>query len=239
VLVHGIGGYSASWLEQYAALKDRFRVIAWDAPGYGGSELRSPAPRADDYARALLALLDHLNVGSVCFVGHSLGAVFVAALCRLRPNLAQRVIFLHPVTGSGKLSDAEREPIRAARINDLNSLGSRGFAEKRGRAIIGSSASPAAVAQAIAVMSSVPEAGYLAAWDAMCAADIFADLAYVRTPVLILCGSEDPVSPPATNEAIAGQLPQAELKIVPKLGHYGTLEMPELVNTSIRQFCSA
>lgn len=239
VLVHGIGGYSASWRPQLDALQDAFRVIAWDAPGYGGSALRSPRPHADDYAAALLALLDRLGIGAAHLVGHSLGAVFVAALCRLRPGLAQRVVFLHPVTGTGSLPPEQRDTVRNGRINDLKSLGMRGFAANRGRAILGSLGSPDALAEAIAVMADVPEAGYLAAWEAMCAADIFPDLGHVRGPALVVCGSADPVSPPATGERIAAALPDATFAVIDGLGHYGSLEVPDQVNRMLRDFLAS
>ena len=38
VLLHGIGGSSESWHRQIGQLKNKFRVVAWDMPGYGGSE---------------------------------------------------------------------------------------------------------------------------------------------------------------------------------------------------------
>ena len=37
VILHGLGGRSESWAPQYDGLADRWRVIGWDAPGYGGS----------------------------------------------------------------------------------------------------------------------------------------------------------------------------------------------------------
>src|SRR5687767_1628716 len=53
VLLHGIGSTSAGWRLQYGPLGERFRVIAWDAPGYGGSApLAGEAPPVEAYARA-------------------------------------------------------------------------------------------------------------------------------------------------------------------------------------------
>ena len=43
VLIHGIGGYSGSWGRQLRTLADSYRVIAWDAPGYGSSTALPPA----------------------------------------------------------------------------------------------------------------------------------------------------------------------------------------------------
>jgi len=40
VFLHGIGSQSVSWLNQLETLKG-YRLIAWDAPGYGGSDFLS------------------------------------------------------------------------------------------------------------------------------------------------------------------------------------------------------
>ena len=60
VLLHGIGSGAASWQAQLEAFSDRYRVVAWDAPGYGESALR-PAT-LDTYSRAVIELLDCLKV---------------------------------------------------------------------------------------------------------------------------------------------------------------------------------
>ena len=39
VFLHGIGGAARAWRGQLAAFSDRYRAIAWDMPGYGGSAL--------------------------------------------------------------------------------------------------------------------------------------------------------------------------------------------------------
>ena len=62
-LLHGIGSQSGSWVRQLEALAPRFRVIAWDAPGYGDSDrLAADSPVAADYADVLEALLDTLGI---------------------------------------------------------------------------------------------------------------------------------------------------------------------------------
>jgi pimeloyl-ACP methyl ester carboxylesterase len=62
VLLHGIGGAAASWEYQITHFAERYRVIAWDMPGYGASQaLEDAAPMVDDYVAALVALLDALG----------------------------------------------------------------------------------------------------------------------------------------------------------------------------------
>jgi pimeloyl-ACP methyl ester carboxylesterase len=54
VLLHGIGSAAASFRYQLEALSARFRVVAWDSPGYGASTpLAIEHPDTSDYAAAL------------------------------------------------------------------------------------------------------------------------------------------------------------------------------------------
>jgi pimeloyl-ACP methyl ester carboxylesterase len=63
VFLHGIGSSSASWLNQFEMLKG-YRLIAWDAPGYGDSDfLKNEQPKAGDYADALHAFLEPASQG--------------------------------------------------------------------------------------------------------------------------------------------------------------------------------
>jgi len=49
VLLHGIGSNAGSWCNQLVTLSDQFRVLAWDAPGYGESTpLDELQPQARD-----------------------------------------------------------------------------------------------------------------------------------------------------------------------------------------------
>src|SRR5437868_226577 len=63
LLLHGIGSAARSWRNQLEQLGTRFRVIAWDAPGYGRSAALAPeTPDAGDYAGALGAFIGALRI---------------------------------------------------------------------------------------------------------------------------------------------------------------------------------
>src|SRR5215471_3453878 len=58
VLLHGVGANSMHWRFQFAGLSDRFRLIAWNAPGYMASDnLVAETPEARDYADAFVDFL--------------------------------------------------------------------------------------------------------------------------------------------------------------------------------------
>lgn len=236
VLVHGIGGHSGSWQHQFAALANDHRVIAWDAPGYGGSD-RLPVERltAEDYAASLAALLRKLNVRRPHLVGHSLGSIMIATACHRDQIDGRTITLLQPVTGSGTLPDSEREPIRLARIADMERLGPEEFAVQRGRTILSQSTSATAAEEAIEVMKVVPKAGYLDAWEMMCRSDIFSVLDSKR-PTMIVCGEDDPVCPPKTARLIADRIPGATYHCLAGVGHYASIEAPERLERVLRDF---
>lgn len=239
VLVHGIGGYSGSWGRQFAAFADRYRVIAWDAPGYGGSTaLSAPHPGIEDYSAALAALLRARDVQAPHLVGHSLGSIMIASLCRSQGVTPRSMTMLQPVLGGGALPEDERRKIHDARAADMRNLGPREFALQRGRTILSKSATPDAVAEAMDVMVKVPEAGYLAAWDMMCRAEL-PPLIEPRHSIMIVCGSDDPVCPPATAQALADKIPGAIYHCLDNVGHYASIEAPERLNPLLRQFITA
>ena len=53
VFLHGIGGAARAWRGQLDSFGDRYRAIAWDMPGYGGS---APLPSV-----SIAALADALQ----------------------------------------------------------------------------------------------------------------------------------------------------------------------------------
>lgn len=62
VLLHGIGSNALSFKSLIKELPDSWRLIAWNAPGYGNSEpLKPDWPIAEDYALALKNFLIDLN----------------------------------------------------------------------------------------------------------------------------------------------------------------------------------
>src|SRR5579863_10381063 len=86
VLLHGIGSSSRSWRRQIQALSRNFKVIAWDAPGYGGSSDPSGHPSMRYYADRLRELLDALGIDRTFLLGHSTGGVVAQEFYRANPQ---------------------------------------------------------------------------------------------------------------------------------------------------------
>ncbi|MEX8503211.1 MAG: alpha/beta fold hydrolase [Leptothrix ochracea] len=88
VLLHGFLCDARCWRPQLTGLSQNRRVVAWDAPGAGGSE-DPPAPfTLVDWSHALAAFLDRIGVERAHFLGLSWGGVLAQVFCQL---YAQRV----------------------------------------------------------------------------------------------------------------------------------------------------
>src|SRR5690349_8886716 len=76
VFLHGIGGAARAWRGQLASFGDRYRAIAWDMPGYGGS---APLDRVSipTLAEALQDFLQEIGARRSLLVGHSIGGMIV------------------------------------------------------------------------------------------------------------------------------------------------------------------
>ncbi len=237
VLLHGIGSGSASWQGQLDGLAAGYRVIAWDAPGYGGSDaLEAETPKVADYAQAVADLLDALDLERVHLVGHSLGAPIAAAFAARHGGRLMSLTLANPTAGYAEAGDEARVGGLERRIRAIDELGPAGMAERRSREVLSPNASEAAVAKVREVMAGLRPAGYKQAARMMHSTDIYGDARAVSVPALVMCGGADRVTPEDLARSIASAIPGAEYQTLDGLGHASYVESPEVFNAPLRAF---
>jgi len=237
VLLHGIGGASASWEYQFTHFAEHYRVIVWDMPGYGASQaLKGAAPTVDDYLAVLVALLDALGETKIHILGQSVAALIAARFAAKYPDRTGSFIFAHGLTGLGGLPAAERDRAREGRLEVFDALGPIRFAHEKGPAIMSPAVSDAACEKAVAIMAQINPTGFRQAVEMLAQADFFADAPHIAAPSLVLCGADDPVAPEALCRSVAAALPNAIFHLLPGVGHYAAVENPSLFNQSLETF---
>jgi len=237
MFVHGLGGGSAAWGDQFEAFSDRYRVIAWDGPGYGRSgDFLTETPMVSDYVDVLARFLDALAVEGAHLVGHSFGGIIVAAYNRRFPARVLSLTLLQAVTGSGGLEPGKLQELNKARRAQVESMAPKDFAEFRARKALAAGASPALVARAAEVSYSVRSRGYLQAYQAMCAANIFDELAGIAAPVLVIAGENDSTAPQENCRSIAKAVPGSRFYTIEGTGHVIYMEAAERLNACLGEF---
>ena len=239
MLLHGIGSAARAFDDQLAGLSDRLRVIAWDAPGYGGSTCLAPeSPRANDYAAALAAMLDALRIPACHLVGHSLGTLIAASFAADHPERVLSLTLASVAAGQARLPAAEREKALAQRLGDVVELGPRRMAEQRGPRLLAPAATPEMLRRVVETMASVRPDGYSHAARMLASGDIKADIPRLPAdmPVQFLYGDGDVITPPARNIDVAALRPTAPVHVVKDAGHTVYLEQPAKFNSIVSDF---
>lgn len=106
LLLHGQPGSSADWTGVSRALRDRFRVIAPDRPGYGATGGR--AMGMAENAAAMAQLLRERGVERAIVAGHSWGAGVAIAMGERHPELVRALVLICPVTPHDRFGLADR-----------------------------------------------------------------------------------------------------------------------------------
>jgi pimeloyl-ACP methyl ester carboxylesterase len=96
LLSSGIGGSLELWSAQLQALGDSLRLIAWDYPGHGLSDMGRRPMDPDDYAAFALALMDALGLDRVVAVGNSLGGAIALRMAGLAPHRIAGLVLASP-----------------------------------------------------------------------------------------------------------------------------------------------
>jgi len=228
VCLHGIGSRGQSWVHLAECLPD-WRVIAWDAPGYGLSDpLAMDAPGRADYAGALLTFMETLSLRHVHLVGHSLGTLIGAAFAADHPDRVKTLTLAACAQGGGQSPQAPLAAMHQARIDDLENLGPNRFAQTRAaRLICNPDANPAMVAEVTAAMTTVTLPGYAQAVRMLAQGDLAADCARVTRPTAVIVGACDIITPPAQSARAHIALPvPGPFITVPDCGHAIPLQAP-------------
>lgn len=234
VFIHGMGGNARNWETQYARFSDRYRVVGWDAPGYGESDdWPTDTPSVADYVATIAALLDALDIGAAHMVGHSFGGTLMPAFQKAHPDRVMSMVLAQPVIGSGPLGPVKQAEIIAARENLLDELGIDAYARQHAPRSVAESADAATIAKGIEVTSWTRPKGHLAQWRAMATADIFAEIGETPCPATVIAGAGDKTASQAVVKRIAAAIAGAYLIELPDVGHMIYLEHPDRFNRAL------
>jgi pimeloyl-ACP methyl ester carboxylesterase len=244
MLLHGIGSNARSFEPLMHALQAHARTVAWDAPGYGQSQaLTIGWPDASDYAATLLRLLDQLEITRCVLLGHSLGALIAARFANDVPGRVAALVLASPALGYG-MNKGDRLPTRvAARMEELDRLGSEKFAAARAPGLLADPAArPDVLALVVRAMAEVRRPGYDQAAGLLACGRLIEDAAKLAVPTAVLVGVQDCITPPENARCVFAALPEAcrrSYREIANAGHAVCQEQPTEVARAIVEFADS
>jgi pimeloyl-ACP methyl ester carboxylesterase len=223
VLLHPGVGDSRIWNDVLPELTSDFRVVRFDARGFG----KSPAPAVEfTLLDDVVAVLDHFGIRQAPMVGCSQGGDSALALAVTRPQRVSALVLLCPgVSGYPWPDDAELN----AELDRAATSGEEAAAEVALRVWAAAGRTPAAVEQ---LQSAVH------AWMTMRGLmrpnpPVFDRLGEIAVPASLLVGSADRAVLIECNRQIASRIPGCELIEIDGVDHLPPLRVPDRVLTMI------
>ncbi|MCM8558388.1 alpha/beta fold hydrolase [Sphingomicrobium sediminis] len=232
LFLHGVGSDKGVWAPQVKHFAERRPAIAADYPGYGQSGLPLEATR-EDFADAMIALLDRLEIERAHICGLSLGGIIAMLMADRAPSRIASLILANTFARHPDGRDIHDNSIEGARR-----FGMSGLARDRVDRLLGDNPPPGLREETIAVMSKIPEAAYRMGARAVWLADLTSVAQKITRPTLVLCGEKDVVTPPELSNALADLIEGAERLDIPEAGHLSNAERPEAFNHAVEQFLS-
>ncbi len=238
VFLHGVGGCGEIWAPQLAHFEKEHRVLAWNAPGYGG------VPALEDatfpaLAEKLAADMEAAGIAQAVIIGHSFGGM-VAQQCVLdHPDRVSGLLLSGTSPAFGNRDGDFQKKFVAARTKPLDE--GRSMAEVAAAvapSLVGANAPQDALDLAIACMSAVPEETYRSVIALLTTFDLRNALPEISGPTLLVAGSEDATARPEMMERMASRIPGAQFKVMTGAGHLAPLEQPAAFNKLIETFLS-
>jgi 3-oxoadipate enol-lactonase len=236
VFLHGIGGAARAWRGQVDSFSHRYRTIAWDMPGYGGS---APLPTVSiaTLADALRDFLQQVGAARPVLVGHSIGGMIVQQLLANSPDLPRAAVLAQTSPAFGKADGDWQKSFIDARVGPLDRGETmRSLAPSLVKDLVGDDPDSGGLEVARDCMAAVPEASYRASMLALLGFDQRDALRKIAVPTLVLSGSKDKNAPAPMMAKMASYIPFAKYVEIGGAGHLVNLERPDTFNAALDRF---
>ena len=228
VFVHGAGENAMVWQNQRRGLDRGVNTICLDLPGHG----QSPGKGCDtiaEYSQWLVGFINQLELGGAILAGHSMGGgVVIEAAMEWAEEMDGLILI-----GTGarlKVSSEISQGLEA----DFETAAARLV-----RQCYGSGTSDKVIKWGLEQLLQERPEVVLNDFKACNEFDRLTEISSIKQPTLVICGSEDIMTPPKYSQFLAEKLQRATLRIVEGAGHMVMVENPFKTNAAILKFLSS
>lgn len=225
VFVHGSGGSHHQWNHQRQFFQESFNVVLVDLPGHGATACLGEES-VDLYAEHLLSLVCSLPGDVFCLLGHSLGGAIIQAFA-LRYSHRVKALAL---VGTGARLRVLPEILRNIQprfYETVRLLSEFAFSKDAPQDLI---------RQGMEALLETPPAILHGDFTACNVFDIMDRVGDIHVPTVVICGSEDRLTPPKYAHFLAESITGARLEVIRGAGHMVMLEQPDELNRRIKRF---
>lgn len=243
VCLHGGGPGASGWANysrNISTLARHFRVLAFDLPQFGRSfKTKFDGDLYPSFAKVLDRALERLGVRQAHFIGNSMGGAVSCFTAHFNPDRVDRLVLMGP----GGVFDSLFQPTPTDPHHDLFAYYNPGPpSEEKLRKLFHSFVyDPANVTDELVEMrykaSTEPETlAALSDYGIQSLGDVRPILRGINKRALVIWGLEDRILTLDTPLTYAKLMPDCEVLMYPKTGHWVQWERPEDFNRSAIEF---
>lgn len=250
IFIHGLGSYMEAWKKNVAVLKNNYRCISIDLPGYGKSSKQPHSGQMTFYARVINEFVHELGLSQVTLAGHSMGGQISITAALMYPEMVESLILVDPA-GFEIFHKGQKQWFRDVMTLDgvklttteaiQNNLATNFYKVPKDAEFM--------ITDRISMRSADDFKAYcytvVQSVNGMVDEPVFEKLKYIEQPTLIFFGENDNLIPnrylnPGKTEPIAragaNEIKNSKLIMVPKCGHFMMFERYETFNTEVEKF---
>ena len=236
LFLHGLGGAARQFGPQINHFAARYRAVAWDMPGTGGS-VPLPLVTIDSLAAALAGFIRAAGLGRPVLVGHSLGGMVALHLLAEAPGIASALVLAQTSATFGGKDPAWADQFIADRLAPLDAGRTLSdLAPELVQAMAGAAPDPDGLAIAVDCLAHTPDSTYRDHLLAMRGFDRRAALDAIEIPTLVIAAGNDRNAPAAASKRMAARIPGARYAELDDAGHLAHLERPARFNAALDEF---
>jgi len=237
IFIHGFPLNKSMWNIQVDALKENYRVIAYDIRGHGNSDPGIDEFFIELFVIDLLRLMEKLKIEKSILCGLSLGGY-----------IALNAVLKHPDRFDGLILNdtqciADTPEIKENRCNAIISIKEKGV-EQYADEIIKKLFAQETFTKNKNVIDAVREMIISTPKQSLCNTlhalaerkETCDQLPEINIPVLIMVGQEDKITPIAAAQQMHEKILNSKLEIIQQAGHLSNLENPTAFNTHLENF---
>lgn len=237
LLLHGAVSDSRVWRLAIESFAEEFTVLAWDAPGCGGSSDLPPGARMADYADCLAGLVRAVGLAPLDIVGHSWGSTLALELCLRHPALVRSLVLVGGYAGWAGSLPADEVSRRLEFALCTADVVESGSWEPTSMPGLFSDVMPSNhAAELAAIMSEIRAPATRAMAEALAVSNLRGVLGEIAAPTLLIHGDADERSGLHVARDLQESIPNATLTLLPGLGHECYLEDPAGFAAAVREF---
>lgn len=246
ILLHGIGCSVETWEKNIAALSREHRVYAVDIMGFGRSDKPDVGysfPLLTDF---VLRFMNTVHIEKASLIGNSMGGGISMLAALAAPERVDRLVLVDSF-GFGREVSPVLRLMGLPMIGEvLSRPGRKGTENLMKFALYDPSCASNDLIERVTAMAMLP--GAQRAFLTMLRPTItmggvkketlapFSEINRIEAPALVVWGRQDRILPATHGEIAVEKLPNAQLHLIDRAGHFSQMDQPEEFNRVVLEF---